>query len=457
LLQEFTDYAIDSSEIEAAQARAAAEDSDSPIVKLLNLIIWEAFCLRASEIHMEPFADRVRFRFRIDGVLFERDSPPRRLLDPMLSRIKLMSNITQPERQRPQVSRLNRLLDPLLSRIQTISERQRLQDDRIRTERPRPQEGRIKMNVKGWHFDLRVSILPTHHGEAAVMRICYRNRLGIDDLGFDQEDRQRFRQLIDRSNGMFLVTGPVGSGKTTTLYSALNEMNRPDRKIIAAEDPVEYSFPGINQVEVKRTIGLDFARIIRALSRQGPNIILVGAIRDLETAEIAMQASLAGSLVLSTLHSTNDAPSAISRLGDMGVQPFLIAGSVIAIMAQRLVRAVCQKCKEPEEPDQAQLKSAQMTPDQLAQATFVRGRGCNSCYHTGYRGRLGIFELMTMSAPIRELAFNRAPIKEIRQQARLLGMRTLLEDGVAKATKGFTTLDQVLSACHHEIGTQVTH
>jgi type IV pilus assembly protein PilB len=414
MLQEFTDTAIDFNEGAAATALASAEDTDAPVVKLVNLIIQEAISLRASDIHIEPFVDRIRVRYRIDGVLVERDSPPRRLLAPLVSRIKIMGSMDIAEKRRPQ-------------------------------------DGRIKMNVTGKHFDLRVSILPTVHGQSVVMRILDRASISVSirDLGFGEEDNKRFQQIIKRPNGIFLVTGPTGSGKTTTLYAALNELNRPDRKIITAEDPVEYYLPGVNQVEVKHQIGLDFARIIRAMLRQAPNIILVGEIRDHETAEIAVQASLTGHLVFSTLH-TNDAPSAITRLADIGVQPFLIASSVIAIMAQRLVRVVCPKCKEPDEPDTGELQAAGIMPDQLANASFMRGRGCNHCYHTGYRGRLGIFEMMRMSAGIREMTFNRAPNQEIRRQARLMGMRTLLEDGVDKAVRGVTTLEEVLSTCHHE-------
>src|SRR6266851_544545 len=285
-----------------------------PVLAPREQIIEEAINLRASDIHIEPFADRVRVRYRIDGVLVERDSPPRRLLAPMVSRIKIMGQIDIAEKRRPQ-------------------------------------DGRIKMTVQGKHFDLRVSCLPTVHGQSTVMRILDRGTISVNirDLGFGQEDYTRFQSIIKRPNGIFLVTGPTGSGKTTTLYAALNELNRPDRKIITAEDPVEYYLPGINQSEVRHNIGLDFARIIRAMLRQAPNIILVGEIRDHETAEIAVQASLTGHLVFSTLH-TNDAPSAITRLGDIGVQPFLIASSVIAIMAQRLVRIVCPKCKEPDQP-----------------------------------------------------------------------------------------------------------
>ena len=415
MLSEFTDTAIDFTETESTSG-TSFEESDAPVVKLVNLIIQEAVSLRASDIHIEPFADRVRVRYRIDGVLVERDSPPRRLLAPMLSRLKIMASIDIAEKRRPQ-------------------------------------DGRIKMNLHGKHYDLRLSMLPTVHGQSAVMRILDRSNIqvSIKDLGFGDEDYKRFQSIIKRPNGILLVTGPTGSGKTTTLYAALNELNRPDRKIITAEDPVEYYLPGVNQVEVKHQIGLDFARIIRAMLRQAPNIILVGEIRDHETAEIAIQASLTGHLVFSTLH-TNDAPSAITRMVDIGVQPFLVASSVIAIMAQRLVRVVCPKCKEPDEPSAHEIKAAGLTADRLATATFMRGRGCTHCNHTGYRSRLGIFEMMKMNSSIREMTFKREPTQTIRRQARLLGMRTLLEDGIQKSLKGITTLEEVLSTCHHEGG-----
>jgi type IV pilus assembly protein PilB len=288
------------------------------------------------------------------------------------------------------------------------------------------------------------------------MRILDRGsiQVSIRDLGFGEDDYLRFQSIIKRPNGIFLVTGPTGSGKTTTLYAALNELNRPDRKIITAEDPVEYYLPGINQVEVKHQIGLDFARIIRAMLRQAPNIILVGEIRDRETAEIAVQASLTGHLVFSTLH-TNDAPSAITRMGDMGVPPFLIASSVSAIMAQRLVRVICPKCKEPYKPTAVELKAAGITPERAASATFLRGRGCTHCNRSGYRGRLGIFELLRMTANIRSMTFDQEPTQTIRKEARKLGMRTLLEDGIQKAIKGITTLEEVLSTCHHESAVDV--
>ncbi len=417
MLQEFTDTAIDFTETESTSAMAAADDSDAPVVKLVNLIISEAIGLRASDIHIEPFADRIRVRYRIDGILVERDSPPRRLMAPLLSRIKIMSSIDIAERRRPQ-------------------------------------DGRVKMTVGGKHFDLRVSVLPSIHGQSAVMRILDRGsiQINIRQLGFADDDYQRFNQIIKRPNGIFLVTGPTGSGKTTTLYAALNEINRPDRKIITAEDPVEYYLPGVNQVEVKHQIGLDFARIIRAMLRQAPNIILVGEIRDKETAEIAVQASLTGHLVFSTLH-TNDAPSAITRLVDIGVQPFLIASSVIAIMAQRLIRLVCPKCKEPDKPPAGELRAGGITPERAATGNFMRGRGCAYCHHTGFHGRMAIFEMMKLNSAIREMTFKREPTQAIRRQARILGMRTLLEDGVTKALKGITTLEEVLSICHHEAAT----
>ena len=284
------------------------------------------------------------------------------------------------------------------------------------------------------------------------MRILDRGNITVNirDLGFGEDDYIRFQNIIKRPNGIFLVTGPTGSGKTTTLYAALNELNRPDRKIITAEDPVEYYLPGINQVEVKHQIGLDFARIIRAMLRQAPNIILVGEIRDKETAEIAVQASLTGHLVFSTLH-TNDAPSAVTRLVDIGVPPFLIASSVIAIMAQRLVRVNCPKCREPWLPPISEVRAAGFTEEQLPKANFMKGRGCNHCRQSGYRGRIGIFEMLRMNSQLRELTFAQAPTQEIRRKARAGGMRTLLEDGVQKAFKGSTTLDEVLSICHAEL------
>jgi type IV pilus assembly protein PilB len=417
MIVEFTDTAIDFTQTESASSIAQEAESDAPVVKLCNLMIQEAITARASDIHVEPFADRVRVRYRIDGVLVERDSIPRRLFAAMTSRLKIMGSID-------------------------ISEKRR------------PQDGRIKMTAGGKHFDLRVSLLPTVHGQSTVMRILDRGNIqvSVKDLGFAEDDYMKFQQIIKRPNGIFLVTGPTGSGKTTTLYAALNELNRPDRKIITAEDPVEYYLPGINQVEVKHQIGLDFARIIRAMLRQAPNIILVGEIRDKETAEIAVQASLTGHLVFSTLH-TNDAPSAITRMSDIGVQPFLIASSVIAIMAQRLVRINCPKCRSATNarPSDAELKAADVSPEQMAKATWMKGQGCSNCNNMGYRGRRAIFEMMRMTGQLREMTFAQAPAQTLRKVARANGMRPLLSDGVYKATIGLTTLEEVLSVCHAEV------
>ena len=407
MISEFTETQIDFTDIEAASALQGDEDDSAPIIRLANLIISEAVRERASDIHIEPFDDRVRIRYRIDGALMERDSPPKRLLGALISRFKIMARMD-------------------------ISEKRR------------PQDGRIKTRVGNKEFDLRVSILPTNHGQAVVMRILDRDniKIGIRNLGFSDENYRTFQNVIRRPNGIFLVTGPTGSGKTTTLYSALGELNRPDRKIITAEDPVEYYLPGINQVEVRHNIGLDFARIIKAMLRQAPNVILVGEIRDTETGEMAIQASLTGHLVFSTLH-TNDAPGAITRLIDMGVQPFLVACSLMAVMAQRLVRVVCPKCKEPYQPSPEEVDIFNITPDELSDGQWVRGKGCNNCKHTGYRGRRAVFELMTMNSALREMAFNSEPAQNIRRQARLLGMRTIVEDAKDKAFQGMTTLAEV--------------
>ena len=407
MLMEFTETAIDFTETEINEANKDAQDEESsPIVRLVNLVITEAANMRASDIHIEPFEDRIRIRYRIDGVLVERDSPPRRLLAAFTSRIKVMARMDIAEKRRPQ-------------------------------------DGRIKTRVGGKEIDLRISVLPTNHGQAIVMRILDRDniKVGIRSLGFSEENYRRFQNVIRRPNGIFLVTGPTGSGKTTTLYSALGELNRPDRKIITAEDPVEYYLPGINQVEVKHNIGLDFARIIRAMLRQAPNVILVGEIRDTETGEMAIQASLTGHLVFSTLH-TNDAPGSVTRLIDMGVQPFLVASSLMAVMAQRLARVVCAKCGEPYQPDQTELEYFDLTAEQLENANFRRGKGCGNCQHTGFRGRKAVFEMMMMNATLRDMAFRSEPAQNIRRQARLFGMKTLVEDAVDKAVEGITTLTE---------------
>jgi len=410
---------IDFSEIENEFAQADAgrvgdDGGEGGVIKLVNKILSEGVELRASDIHIEPFATRVRIRYRVDGVLVEKENPPYRYLLPILSRLKIMAGID-------------------------ISEKRR------------PQDGRIKTSLKGRDFDLRLSLLPTVYGQSAVMRILDRSniKVNIRDLGFAEDDFARFLNLIKRPNGIFLVTGPTGSGKTTTLYSAINELNTTERKIITAEDPVEYYLPGINQCEVKHTIGLDFARIIRAMLRQAPNVILVGEIRDAETAKIAIEASLTGHLVFSTLH-TNDAPSAITRLIDIGVQPFLVASSIIAVMAQRLVRRICPKCKEPYTPTPADIKASGLTAEQIGTAKFMHGKGCSNCNKTGYRGRQGIYEMLRLDGKLREMAFKGASAQEMRRHAKSKGMRNLLDDGLLKVCKGMTTFEEVLSTCHHD-------
>jgi type IV pilus assembly protein PilB len=410
MLQEFTDTAIDFTETAVEQAAAAQQvedDSDAPVVKLVNLIITEAVQLKASDIHIEPFEHRVRIRYRIDGRLIERDNPPRRLLGAILSRIKILSRLDIAERRRPQ-------------------------------------DGRIKLVADGKDFDLRVSVLPTNHGQSVVMRVLDKDaiRVGVRQLGLAEHDFRQFKNLIRRPNGIILVTGPTGSGKTTTLYACLNELNKPDMKIITAEDPVEYYLKGINQVEVRHQIGLDFARVIRAMLRQAPNVILVGEMRDTETAQMGIQASLTGHLVFSTLH-TNDAPSAVTRMIDMGVPAYLVASSVVAVLAQRLVRVICPRCKQPHTPLDSQIEQAGITPEQLKTATFMKGRGCVNCQKSGYKGRLGIFELMVMNNKIRELAFQGAATTDIRRAAVSSGMTVMYDDGVNKALRGITSLEEV--------------
>lgn len=411
MLTEFTETQIDFTQTEMKSAESAgsadADEGGAPIIRLVNLIISEALAMRTSDIHIEPFQDRVRIRYRIDGKLVERDSPPKRLLASIISRIKIMARMD-------------------------ISEKRKCQD------------GRIKTRAGTKEIDLRVSIMPTNHGQAVVMRILDRDsiKIGIRNLGFSEENYRIFNNVIRRPNGIFLVTGPTGSGKTTTLYSALGELNRPDKKIITAEDPVEYILQGINQVEVRASIGLTFASVIRAMLRQAPNVILVGEIRDLETAEMAIQASLTGHLVFSTLH-TNDAPGAVTRLIDMHVQPFLVASSLMAVMAQRLARRICAKCNEPYSPSPSELQHFDLSAEVARTGKFMRGRGCSNCNHTGFRGRVAVFEMMVMSTALREMTFNREPSQNIRRQARLLGMKTLVDDCLDKALIGVTHLSEV--------------
>ena len=412
MLQEFTDTAIDFTETESGDGSEAGEDADessAPVIKLVNLMIQEAVQLRASDIHVEPFEERVRIRYRIDGVCVERESAPRRMLSALIARIKILSKID-------------------------ISEKRR------------PTDGRIKITVGDKQLDLRVSIIPTNHGQSSVMRLLDKDniKVGVRQLGLNQRDYRTFNSLIRRPNGIILVTGPTGSGKTTTLYAALNALNRPDRKVITAEDPVEYYLPGINQVEVRHSIGLDFARIIRSMLRQAPNIILVGEMRDHETASMGIQASLTGHLVFSTLH-TNDAPSAISRMVDIGVPTYMVASSVIAVLAQRLVRTICPRCKVRYQPPESVIADAQLPPEMVAQAEFARGKGCPYCGRAGYRGRIGIYELMVINGKLREMMFKGASTKEIRIEAIKAGMSTLYADGMLKVIRGITTFRRGLS------------
>ncbi len=408
MLQEFTDTAIDFTETEEDSGGGEAVDENSaPVVRLVQLLIQEAVQLRASDIHIEPFETRIRVRYRIDGMLIERDSPPRRLLSAITSRIKILSRLDIAERRRPQ-------------------------------------DGRIKVTVGEKELDLRISIIPTSHGQGTVMRLLDKDniKIGVRQLGLSEYNYKLFQQLIRRPNGIILVTGPTGSGKTTTLYAALNYLNRPDRKIITAEDPVEYYLPGINQCEVKHSIGLDFARIIRAMLRQAPNIILVGEMRDQETASMGIQASLPGHVVFSTLH-TNDAPSSITRMIDMGVPGYLVASSVIAILAQRLVRTVCPKCKQESKPKELELKAAGINLESAKKATFALGKGCSHCSKSGYRGRIGIHELMMVTPKIREMIFAAKSNAEIREVAIEQGMKTLYMDGMRKVMEGITTFDEI--------------
>jgi type IV pilus assembly protein PilB len=385
------------------------EPEDAPVIRLVHEILEQALTQRASDIHVEPMADRVRVRYRVDGVCFEAHSLEPELSGPVITRLKVMARMD-------------------------ISEHRK------------PQDGRINVKLMGRPIDFRVSLIPATAGESIVMRILDREAglVGLTDLGFVGDDRDRFDKIIKRPNGIFLVTGPTGSGKTTTLYAALKQLNKPNVKIITAENPVEYHLSGINQSEVRHDIGLDFARILRAMLRQAPNIILVGEIRDQETADIAIQASLTGHLVFSTLH-TNDAPSALTRLIDMGVKPFLCSTAVMAVLAQRLVRKLCPTCRQPHDPPSHMMAAIGMTPLELEGRTIYRAVGCKECRFEGYRGRIGIFELFTMDPNLRELTYRGAGTSEIREQARISGgLRSLREDGVRKIIEGITTIEEIL-------------
>jgi len=395
-----------------AAAMAAAEeeeDEDAPIIRLVHTMLEEALRARASDVHVEPMADRVRIRFRVDGICHEAKSLPKDIQGAVISRLKIMAGMDIAEKRKPQ-------------------------------------DGRIQVELIGREIDLRVSALPATNGESMVMRILDKEvaLVELPQLGFDTGDYQRFRKIIEKPNGIFLVTGPTGSGKTTSLYAALKELNQPNTKIITAENPIEYHIKGINQCEVRHSIGLNFQKILRSMLRQAPNIILVGEIRDLETAEIAIQAALTGHLVFSTLH-TNDAPSALTRLIDMGVKPFLVSTAVLAVMAQRLLRSLCDNCKAPWEPEAPKMRALGMTEEMLEGQTVYKAVGCKECRYEGYRGRKGIFEMFEMDARMRDLTFEAASTQELRSQARAsCGMMTLREDGVRKILAGLTSPDEVL-------------
>ena len=408
LVTDSVDVSVDKSMDKSIDSSIDMDDEQAPIVKLVSRFISEAVRNRTSDIHIEPMEDRVVLRYRIDGVCHVRDNLPKRMQPAILARLKLMAGVNIAEK-------------------------------RI------PQDGRIKMGIDGEQIDFRVSTCPAYHGESVVLRILRPDavRIGLKNIGFEQENYDAFMKLIRRPNGILLVTGPTGSGKTTTLYSALDILNRPDRKIITAEDPIEYSFAGINQCQVRDSIGLTFSSILRAMLRQAPNVILIGEIRDREVADIAIQAALTGHLVFSTLH-TNDAPSAITRLIDMGVKPYLVASSIQAIMAQRLIRLLCPDCKKKDDnPDPKYLKIVGITEDEIPTSNICKAVGCSNCGNVGYRGRKAIFEMMVMNNEIRELAFNRAPLGQIRQAGIRAGMRTLVEDGKIKILRGDTTPEEI--------------
>ena len=386
------------------------DETDAPIIRLVSMLIIEAHRAGASDIHLEPLDKKFRVRFRIDGVLQEMQSPPKRLQSAIVSRLKIMTG------------------------SMSIAEK-RL-----------PQDGRIQVKIKKKPLDLRVSTIPTNHGESVVMRLLDKSSLmlGLPELGFFSDDQETFERLIQLPDGIVLVTGPTGSGKTSTLYACLNYVNKPDRKIITVEEPIEYQMTGINQVQVNSEIGMTFPAALRSILRQAPNIIMIGEIRDLETASIATNASLTGHLVFSTLH-TNDAPSAIARLIDIGVQPFLVASSLRAIMAQRLVRRICPHCKQPAELTESEMRALRIEPGQLQEAQVMQGRGCEQCRGTGYKGRMGIFEIFVLDDEVRHMINKRSSTLNLRQRARELGMRTLREDGIRKVLAGVTTADEVIS------------
>jgi len=397
-------------EIGDGSAAGEADQTEAPIIRLVSMLLIEAHRAGASDIHLEPLDKKFRVRFRIDGVLQEMQAPPKRLQSAIISRLKIMTG------------------------SMSIAEK-RL-----------PQDGRIQVKIKKKPIDLRVSTIPTNHGETMVMRVLDKSslKLGLPELGFFSDDQEIFERLIKLPDGILLVTGPTGSGKTTTLYACLNYVNKPDRKIITVEEPIEYQMTGINQVPVNPEIGMTFPAALRSILRQAPNIIMIGEIRDLETASISTNASLTGHLVFSTLH-TNDAPAAVARLIDIGVQPFLVASSVRAIMAQRLVRRLCSNCKEPAELTETELRALRIEPGQLQETQVMKPVGCDQCRQIGYKGRMGIFEIFVIDDEVRHMINKRSSTLMLRQRARELGMRTLREDGVRKVLAGLTSAEEVIS------------
>lgn len=394
----------------AAVREAAPTERDAPVIKRVSDLIADAIRRRASDIHLEPLERRFRVRYRIDGVLHEAEPPPKRLQLPIISRLKIMANISIAEKRVPQ-------------------------------------DGRIQVTVDGRALDLRVSSLPTAHGESIVMRILDAEslKLGLPELGFLPDDQAVFERQIVSPDGIMLVTGPTGSGKTSTLYASLQHLNRADRKIITVEEPVEYQITGINQVPVNPAIGMTFAAALRAMLRQAPNVVMVGEIRDVETAEIAINASLTGHMVFSTLH-TNDAPSAVTRLIDIGAKPFLVAAALRSVMAQRLVRRICPDCRRAHRPSPRELHALGLDAAQVAAGGFAHGAGCAACRGTGYRGRLGIFEIFLVHDGIRAMIYDNVTAVRLREQARRDGMRTMREDGIRKILAGLTTIEEVVAA-----------
>ncbi|HQL10124.1 MAG TPA: ATPase, T2SS/T4P/T4SS family, partial [Lentisphaeria bacterium] len=406
IIEEMSSLRTDISGDDAESLEKAA--NEAPIVRFVNLILQQAIKDKASDIHFEPFSDEFRIRYRIDGSLYEMAPPPKHLAIPVISRIKVMSNLNIAER-------------------------------RI------PQDGRIELRINKKPIDLRVSTLPTRYGESVVLRVLDRSvvNLSLDSLGMTEKTIADIRRLIAAPNGIFIVTGPTGSGKTTTLYSGLREINTIEDKLLTAEDPVEYDIEGIIQVPVREQVGMTFAAALRAFLRQDPDRIMVGEIRDVETASMAIQASLTGHMVLSTLH-TNDAAGAVTRLIDMGIEPFLISSTLNGILAQRLLRRVCLDCREEYAPADAELKMLGLTREEVDNRPFYRGIGCDKCNNSGYKKRVGIFELLIISEPIQQLINNREPSQVIRQQAIADGMITLRRDGINQILNGITTAKEVL-------------